>query len=58
MASLMFCAGAAVAVAGVPGVTLANADPEIEALLGQLRAADAHIDDIHAARRVAWERIA
>ena len=53
----LLSAGAAVAVAGVPGVTLANADPEIEALLGQLRAADAHIDDIHAARRVAWERI-
>ena len=36
---------------------LVNADPEIEALLGQLRAAEAHHDDLNAARCAAWERI-
>ena len=45
------------APSGVPGATLANADPQIEALLGQLRAAKAHHDDIFAARCAAWERI-
>ena len=50
-------AGAAVAVAGVPVAALASADPQIEALLAQLRAEEARHDDLHAARCAAWERI-
>ena len=49
-------AGAAV-VAGVPGATLANADPQIEALIGQLSAANADYDNINARRHVALRLI-
>ncbi len=40
-------ASAAAVVAGVPSEALANADPQIEALLGQLRAANARLENIN-----------
>ena len=49
----MGAGAAAVAVAGVPGAAVASEDPQIEALLGQLRAAHAHQDDIHVRTRAA-----
>ena len=50
-------AGAAAVVAGVPEATVASEDPEIEALLGQLRAANGRYDDLNARRHVALRLI-
>ncbi len=46
-------AGAAAVVAGVPGAVQAKSDPQIEALVGQLGAAQGQRDDIHARTRAA-----
>ncbi len=52
--ALMGATAAAAVVAGVPGAVQANADPEIEALLGQLAAAEAHAEATGADD--AWDR--